>query len=143
MPNRDDVLKEARRWIKTPFHHQACVFGQGVDCASLIVGVGFALGLMPMLPTEERRYGRVPEPEKMRRVIAKYLDPVEGVPKPGDILYMGWKAGRPMHMGFLTELHGRGILHAYSDAGAVVETALPPSYDNLIESWWKYRGLEE
>lgn len=143
MPNRDEVLKEARRWLKTPFHHQACLIGQGVDCANLVVGVGHALGLMPMLPSEERRYGRLPDPVRMRAVIAKYLDPVEGQPKCGDILYMGWRAGTPMHMGFLTDLHGRGILHALSDAGSVIETAFPLHYDTLIDSWWKYRGLEE
>lgn len=142
MPNRNDVLIEARKWIGTPFHHQACVRGVGVDCAMLVVGVGVALGVMPMLPPELRAYGRVPKPDRMRSIIAAYLDPVTGDPQPGDILYMGWKIGRPMHMGFLTDLHGRGLLHALSDAGKVVETALPSAYDALIESWWTYRGLE-
>lgn len=143
MPNRDDVLREARTWRGTPFHHQAMVRGQGVDCASLIAGVGLALGLMPPLLPEERRYGRVPDPRTMRAVIERHLDPVRGEPRPGDILWMGWRAGTPMHMGFLTDLRGRGILHAFSDAGAVVETAMPAHYPQLIDSWWQYRGLEE
>ena len=143
MPNRDDVLREARTWLKTPFHHQACLRGQGVDCAMLVVGVGAALGLMPMLSTEERAYGRLPNPERMRAVITKYMDPVDGDPQPGDVLYMGWRVGRPMHMGILTDLHGRGLLHATSEVGFVVETMLPDAYTPLIESWWRYRGLED
>lgn len=142
MPKRSDVLAEARAWRGTPFHHQAQTKGVGTDCAGLICGVGLVLGLMPALSYEERRYGRLPQPERMRAVIARYLDPVEGDPLPGDILYMGWTAGRPMHMGFLTDLHGRGILHGFSEAGMVVETAFPPHYEARVDSWWQYRGLE-
>lgn len=144
MPNRDDVIAEARRWIGTPFHHQAQARGVGADCAGLVCGVGLALGLMPPLPPEERRYGRLPDPARMRAVIAKYLDPVPaGEEQPGDVLYMGWAAGRPMHLAILTPLHGRGVLHGYSEAGRVVETAFPTLYDLLADSWWRYRGLEE
>lgn len=143
MPKRSDVLAEARAWLGTPFHHQAMRRGQGVDCASLVAGVGLALGLMPPLLEVERRYGRLPVPDRMGAVIRKYLEPVQGGPRPGDILWMGWRAGVPMHLAFLTDLRGRGILHAFADAGEVVETAFPPHYDLLIESWWQYRGLEE
>ena len=142
MSNRTDILAEARTWIGTPYHHQACAKGVGVDCGMLIVGVGVALGLMPMLPPELRTYGRLPNPEKMRSTIMQFMDPVDGIPQPGDALYMGWRVGMPMHMGILTDLHGRGILHSLADAGKVVETVLPSAYEPLIESWWKYRGLE-
>ena len=135
MPNRSDVIITAREWIGTPFHHQACVKQVGTDCAQLIAGVGAELGLMPMLPPELCAYGRVPKPDRMRTIIEMFLDPVIGDPQPGDILYMGWKVGRPMHMAFLTDLHGRGILHAFSDAGKVVETALPESYERMTDSW--------
>lgn len=140
---RADVLAEARTWIDTPFHHQARVKGHGVDCAQLVVAVGVALGLMPPLSSEETRYGRLPNPARMRAVIERYLDPVRGMPRHGDVLFMGWSAGRPMHLGILTDLHGRGIIHALSDAGKVVETALPSSYEPRIDSWWQYRGIEE
>jgi cell wall-associated NlpC family hydrolase len=142
MPNRADVIAEARKWIGTPFHHQACVCQQGVDCANLIAGVGLALGLVPHpLTDQERVYRRVPDPDRMRSIIAKYLDPVD-TPQPGDILHMGWRKGRPMHMGILTDLHGRGIIHALSTVGRVVETSLPQAYMDHVESWWSYRGLD-
>lgn len=141
--NRADVLAEARRWIGTPFHHQACVRGHGVDCAHLIIGVGVELRLMEMLSTEDRRYGRVPRPEHMRKMLNRYMDPVNGDPRPGDVFYSGWRAGRPMHLGFMTDLPGLGMLHASSHAGRVVETSFPAGYDLLIDSWWLYRGLAE
>lgn len=142
MQKREDVIREAREWVGTPFHHQAASKGVGCDCAGLVRGVGQALGLMPPLPPELLRYGRLPQPERMREVLARFMDPVEGPPLPGDVLFMGWVGGRPMHLGILTPLHGRGILHGFSEAGRVIETRLPVAYEARIDSWWKYRGLE-
>lgn len=39
MPNRDDVVRIARRYIGTPYHHQAALAGAGCDCLGLIRGV--------------------------------------------------------------------------------------------------------
>ena len=145
MPRRADVLAEARLWLDTPFHHQACLRGHGVDCGQLVVGVGVALGLMPQPGDEWRRYGRAPNPNQMRRQLGTFLDPLPDnhTPRPADILWVGWRPDMPMHLGFYTPLHGRGILHAFSNAGKVVETALPMDWLPLIDSWWTYRGLED
>lgn len=35
----DDVVAAARRWIGTPYHHQASRIGVGADCLGLIRGV--------------------------------------------------------------------------------------------------------
>jgi NlpC/P60 family putative phage cell wall peptidase len=36
---RDDIVAEARRWIGTPYHHQASLQGVGTDCLGLVRGV--------------------------------------------------------------------------------------------------------
>ena len=36
---RDAIVTEARRWIGTPYHHQASVIGVGADCLGLVRGV--------------------------------------------------------------------------------------------------------
>ena len=36
---RQEVLAEARRWIGTPYRHQASALGIGADCLGLIRGV--------------------------------------------------------------------------------------------------------
>ncbi len=145
MATREDVVRVARTWLRTPFHHQARVRGHGVDCGNLVAEVGAELGLMSSLEPGELRYSRRPNPNQMRAVIAKYLDPVEGrEPLPGDVVWMGWQGpGVPMHLGILTLLHGAGILHAYADAGQVVETAVPPNMWVKVHSVWTYRGLAE
>lgn len=35
----DEVVAAARRWIGTPYHHQASMIGVGADCLGLIRGV--------------------------------------------------------------------------------------------------------
>lgn len=35
----DEVVAAARRWIGTPYHHQASILGIGADCLGLIRGV--------------------------------------------------------------------------------------------------------
>jgi cell wall-associated NlpC family hydrolase len=37
--NRSAVVFEAHRWLRTPHHHAARVFGAGVDCAQLLIAV--------------------------------------------------------------------------------------------------------
>ncbi len=39
MPTRDAVVAAARKYIGTPYHHQAALCGAGCDCLGLIRGV--------------------------------------------------------------------------------------------------------
>ncbi|HEX5008312.1 MAG TPA: peptidase P60, partial [Hyphomonadaceae bacterium] len=36
---REAIVAEARRWLGTPYRHQASVFGAGTDCLGLVRGV--------------------------------------------------------------------------------------------------------
>jgi NlpC/P60 family putative phage cell wall peptidase len=51
MVTREAIVKAARGWLGTPYHHQASVKGAGSDCLGLIRGIWREL------------YG--PEPEAM------------------------------------------------------------------------------
>ena len=44
MTTRADVVRVAREWVNTPFHHRARVKGIGVDCAGLPIEVCRELG---------------------------------------------------------------------------------------------------
>ena len=37
--SRDDIVAETRRWLGTPYHHQASLCGTGADCLGLVRGV--------------------------------------------------------------------------------------------------------
>ena len=36
---REAIVSEARRWIGTPYRHQASLIGVGADCLGLVRGV--------------------------------------------------------------------------------------------------------
>lgn len=142
MPSLDDVITEARTWIGTPYHHQQCVKGVGVDCAQLIAGVGHALGLMPMLSRDLVRYSRTPNPRQMRVVIEMFMEPItQADVKFGDVFWMGWKPGLPQHLGFYSDMHGAGMIHSLMSAGRVVETAFDYADRDMIAGWWRYKGI--
>ena len=45
MITKEDVVREAKTWLGTPFHHQGRLKGVGVDCAGVIVCVAKELKL--------------------------------------------------------------------------------------------------
>ena len=44
---REKIIAEAISWIGTPYHHQARVKRQGVDCGTLLIEVFNRCGLIP------------------------------------------------------------------------------------------------
>jgi len=47
MTTRQAVCDEARRWLRTPYHHAARLHGVGVDCAMLPLEVYSGVGAIP------------------------------------------------------------------------------------------------
>lgn len=130
---RAHVVREARRWIGTPYHQQAAVLGSGVDCGMILVCVFVAAGLVA--PFDPRPY---PPDWMMHRDDERYLDIVRGLatrefdpwetsPEPGDVVV--WKHGRTFSHGAIVTGAPRAraatgwpwIVHAFADAGRVIE----------------------
>lgn len=144
---RNLVIEEARKWVGTPYHHQAATLGAGVDCVGLIRGVGFAVGVLPRRDAEWKlfnAYGRLPNPRRMAEGMNTFLCPVApGEEQPGDIAWLEWRANLPMHLAILA-VHGgrRTIIHAFSDFGKVVEHGLTADWEARVSSWWRYPDIE-
>lgn len=160
---RERIVGEARRWVGTPYRHQARRLGAGVDCAGLIIGVGVALGVMPF--SEERfrefaNYARTPNPSHMRRALEAHLIEIpERVAGEGDIMWLEWRPDLPMHLAVAasvgdvpeqglsalwghTVMSGRGtMIHATSEVGRVVEHGFADPWPDRVNSWWRYPGL--
>jgi NlpC/P60 family putative phage cell wall peptidase len=144
---REQIVTEARRWLRTPYHHQAVLRGVGVDCVGLIRGVGHATGALPEDAEEWARFGgysRIPNPRRMGEGMRQFLRLVEGTPQPGDIAWLEWRDDLPMHLAILASdtRGGATLIHSYSDAGGVVEHGLTPEWLARIKSWWRYPNLE-
>lgn len=144
---REQIVIEARRWLRTPYHHQAVVRGVGVDCVGLIRGVGHATGALPEDKEAWARFGgysRIPNPRRMGEGMRQFLRLVEGTPQPGDIAWLEWRDDLPMHLAILASdtRGGATLIHSYSDAGGVVEHGLTPEWLARVKSWWRYPNLE-
>lgn len=116
---RDEVVREAKSWLGTPYHHQAFVKGAGVDCGFLLICIYHACGLIDWI--DPRPY---PHDWHLHRSAEMYLGWVERyamkvdrAPKAGDIVL--FKFGRCISHGGIM-LNDHDIIHAYIGLGVVI-----------------------
>jgi len=115
---RAAVVEEAKTWLRTPWVHDQCVKGAGVDCGRLLkacfVGPGvvaeFEIEPYPMDWMLHR------EEEKYLGFVEAHMDRVE-TPLPGDIVV--WKFGKCFSHGAIV-VDWPVIIHAYRPERAVV-----------------------
>jgi NlpC/P60 family putative phage cell wall peptidase len=125
---RTDVIEAARRWIGTPYHHQAMVRGVGVDCLGLLRGVFIDVcGFDPEAPPAySPSWAEVDETEPMLRAAERHLIERTGPWGPGDVLVFRLQGDRAAkHCAIATSK--TTMIHAYSEIG-VIETS--------IGGWW-------
>ena len=130
------VVDEARRWLGTPYLHQASRRGVGADCLGLICGVWQAVvGALPQeVPAYTRDWG---EPEGLevlwqaarRHLLEKPLDEVAA----GDVILFRMREGAiAKHLGIQSAV-GRQprFIHAYERHG-VVESPLSAPWERRV-----------
>ena len=124
-----DVVAEARRWLGTPWRHQARLRGVGVDCGGLVVCVAQALGL----PVQDHApgYARLPDGVSLRACVESQCTRIPEL-EPGAVLLMRW-ADAPQHLAIVSTLPERfGIIHAWAGIRRVVEHGLTAEWQGRI-----------
>lgn len=126
---RAAILSEARRWIGTPYRHQASVRGAGADCLGLVRGVWRACcGDEPeAAPPYSMDWSEPQGEERLWAAALRHLTPVVTA-RPGDVLLFRMRAGAvAKHLGILSEdgAHPR-FVHAYSGHGVIESTLTAP-----------------
>ena len=127
------VVSAARRWIGTPYSHQASCRGAGADCLGLLRGVWRELkGLEPeATPPYTPDWAEAGTTEDMLNAANRNLIPVHPADAiPGDVLVLRMvDTGVAKHIGILARAHQGHLtlIHAYSGHG-VVESPLTPSW---------------
>ncbi|HUF88136.1 MAG TPA: peptidase [Thermohalobaculum sp.] len=129
LAQRLEAVAEARRWLGTPYCHQASVRGAGADCLGLLRGVWRAtLGEEPEAPPPySADWSEASGEERLMAAATRHLVPIRreaaGI---GDVLLFRMRPAAPAkHIGLLvsdTLAPGR-MIHAYSGHG-VSETHL-------------------
>jgi len=130
------AAEAARRWLGTPYRHQASVRGEGADCLGLVRGVWRELvGAEPEpVPGYAADWAELGGEETLLQAARRWLVEIPlsrvGV---GDVVLFRMAAGSPMkHCAILTDLAWAEsrMIHAYWGR-AVVESWMGP--------WWRRR----
>ncbi len=129
---RDAVVAMARRWIGTPYHHQASVRGIGTDCLGLVRGVWREIygtdAEAP--PSYSRDWAEASGREAMLDAAARHLvrTPISLIDA-GDVIVFRLRAGCvAKHAGMLTS--PSTMVHAMEGA---------PVSEVTLTHWWRRR----
>ena len=132
------VVAEARRWIGTPYVHQASTRARGCDCLGFVRGVWRAtVGAEPLaMPAYTRDWGEVAGDEHLLGIARRHLVETAGAVAPGEVLLFRWSASAiAKHMGIATSRES--FIHAWERAG-VVEVALVPQWRRRIAAKFRF-----
>jgi NlpC/P60 family putative phage cell wall peptidase len=117
---RDDVVNAARRWLGTPYRHQAATLGAGCDCLGLVRGVWRELyGAEPIdVPSYRADWRDVRHADELRAAADALLRRADGGPTAGQVIL--FRLGRtlvPKHCGIAVSADR--FIHAQERLGVV------------------------
>jgi len=133
---RADVVAVARRWLGTPYQHQASCEGAGADCLGLVRGIWREVcGDEPaVVPAYTPDWSETAKDERLLVEMRRYFDPVAGEAQIGDVLVFRMRAVAK-HLA-VASAQGK-IIHAHSGRG-VVETPLSAAWERRIAGVFRF-----
>ena len=141
---RGEVVAEARRWIGTPYRHQASCRGAGCDCLGLVRGVWRAvIGDEPEAPGPYTPdWAEVAGRETLLEAARRHLNEIAaGEVAAGDVLLFRMDLGTPAKHAAIVSGPGR-IIHAYWGR-SVTETRLSDWWSRRIAAAFAFPGAED
>jgi len=125
-PASDLIVAAARRWIGTPYRHQARTRGAGCDCLGLVLGVWEELiGPLPgQVPAYTADWSEAGREERLWQAARAHMTET-ATPAPGQVLLFRMRRGAvAKHLGLAARPGpAPAFIHAYSGRG-VVESPL-------------------
>lgn len=138
---REALVAAAEECLGTPFLHQGRKPRVGLDCAGLLLAVAASVGIQ-QVDYPRRNYSRFPLlGDHLRAFVAGQTNPIPvEEARPGSI-YLFWihREGLPQHLGM--HVAPDLMIHAWSDAGAVVQSHLGPYWSARITGVFDFRGV--
>ena len=122
MSQAEAAVAEAKRWIGTPYVHQAAMQGAGTDCLGLLRGVWRALyGAEPeTIPAYTQDWSEPSNTEELWQAARRWLVEVPRRDvKVGDVLLFRMRAGSvAKHLGIVSAAGlEASFIHAYTGHG--------------------------
>lgn len=121
---RAHIVRAAKEWLCTPYHHRACVKGAGADCAMFPLAIYKQCGLIPAeyRPPEYAMQWHLHRAEELYlRELEKFCTEVNGPPQPGD--FAVFRFGRTFSHGAIV-VNWPSIIHSCIPHGVVLSDAL-------------------
>ena len=137
MTTRAEVaLVEARRWIGTPYVHQASTFRAGCDCLGLVRGVWRALygNEAEAVPAYTADWSEATGDERLWRAAFRLMDSKAlDAEAPGDVILFRMRdSGVAKHLGIAGAVGAQpSFVHAYNGHG-VIESPLSAPWRRRI-----------
>jgi NlpC/P60 family putative phage cell wall peptidase len=132
MSQREQVVAEAKTWLRTPYHHMGRVKGGGTDCLMLLAEVYHAVGLIPPVdvPFYPPDWNLHRAAERYVQGLMRYAREIGAPPQPGDVAV--FKFGRCFAHGAIVVSWPR-LIHAWCNAGVVFgDAAQPPLFGRAV-----------
>ena len=138
---RDEIVSAARRWIGTPYGHQAATLGTGCDCLGLLRGVWRSLyGTEPMdVPNYRADWRDGRHAVDLLAAAERCLLPAEGEPMVGQVVLFRLGATiLPKHCGIM--VGDLRFVHAQEGLG-VLEANLTDGWRKRIAGLFEFPGV--
>lgn len=142
MVQRAAIVAEARRWLGTPYRHQASVIGAGADCLGLVRGVWRGVvGAEPeKAPAYTPDWAEALGEETLLSAARRHLREIAiGEAREGDVLLFRMSLGSPAKHAAIVSGEDR-IIHAYWGR-AVCETRLVPWWHRRTAAAFEFPGV--
>jgi NlpC/P60 family putative phage cell wall peptidase len=142
MMDRSAIIVEARRWIGTPYAHQASCRGGGTDCLGLIRGVWRSLiGLEPeAIPFYTTDWSELRRDEALLSAAERWLVKKSLASNDlGDVLvFRMLENSVAKHLGIASVRESnKTFIHAYS-GHSVIETSLSAPWERRIAGRFEF-----
>ncbi len=154
MITRDYIIKEAKSWIGTRFHHQGRVkkkyknYG-GCDCLGLIIGVAKELNIgsgvynkngeeISLYKFDRTDYRRIPGSHELYVVLMQLMLRKNSKLKIGDVILFKIQ-NRLQHLAFYSYNHS--IIHSLAETRRVTEHKLNNYWEARIDSVFSFKGI--
>lgn len=121
---RTNIVRAAREWLGTPYHHHGRIKHAGTDCAMFPLAVYQECGVLPLdyQPPEYSVQWHLHRSEELYlKEIAKFVTEIAGPPQPAD--FVVFRYGRTYSHGAIV-VDWPGVIHSYVPHGVLLGDAL-------------------
>lgn len=145
-PRREKIVETARALVGGPWRHQGRSPETGLDCAGLVIWVGWELGLVPH-DFDFRGYRREPDGRTLAQALALHAVQKQWPNwEPGDIVLLRDISTRwPCHMGILAvrpKSEYPNLIHSWAKMKRrIIEVRFDEEWQSRMVGLYRYKGL--